>query len=80
MEKICITGASGYLASHIIIKLLNDNYYVKSLTRNKENFMLNYYNYLIPYTNNIYNLEIIEYNYELSDNGYLINILNECNF
>lgn len=80
MEKICITGASGYLASHVIIKLLNDNYYVKSLTRNKEIFMLNYYNYLIPYTNNIHNLEIIEYNYELSDNDYLINILNECNF
>jgi dihydroflavonol-4-reductase len=80
MKKVCITGASGYLASHVIIKLLNDNYYVKALTRNKQHFLLNYYNYLIPYTNYIYNLEIIEYDYELCDNNYLINILNECNF
>jgi dihydroflavonol-4-reductase len=80
MKKVCITGASGYLASHVIIKLLNDNYYVKALTRNKQYFLLNYYNYLIPYTNCIYNLEIIEYNYELCDNNYLITILNECNF
>ena len=80
MKKVCITGASGYLASHIIIKLLNNNYYVKALTRNKQNFLLNYYNYLIPYTNYIYNLEIIEYNYDLCSDEYLINILNECNF
>ena len=41
--KVCVSGASGYLASHIIKKLLEENYYVKGLTRNKQHFLLNYY-------------------------------------
>jgi nucleoside-diphosphate-sugar epimerase len=78
MKKVCITGASGYLASHIIIKLLNENYYVKALTRNKEHFLLNYHKCLIPFTNNICNLDILEYNHESTDEKQLINILNDC--
>ena len=86
MNKVCISGASGYLASHIIIKLLECNYYVKGLTRNKEYFLLNYYDCLKKHVTNIEkldNLEIIKYNHDLvdgDDNVTLINILMDCDY
>lgn len=82
MKKICISGASGYLASHTIIKLLENDFLVKGLTRNKQQFYLDYYDCLkkhLTNTNKLSNLEIIEYNYECLEDDKLINILNDCN-
>lgn len=82
--KVCVSGASGYLASHIIKKLLEENYYVKGLTRNKQHFLLNYYESLkkqITPSYKIENLELIEYNPELTDNSDdLICILFDCDY
>ena len=63
---VCVTGASGYLASHIINQLLNSNYIVKALTRNKETFLKNNYPSLQKAINNknIQNLSIVEYDFE----------------
>lgn len=79
-KKVCITGASGYLASHIIIKLLEQNFHVIGLTRNKSNFLFNHLDCLKKHTSYIKNLEIIEYDNEITHDTTLVNILFDCDY
>jgi len=78
-KKICITGATGYLASHLICKLLPSNI-LHVITRNRENFI----QHCVPsicaqgsdISNAIINLHIFECDYtnELS----IIQALSGC--
>lgn len=80
LKKVCITGASGYVSSHIIIKLLEQNFHVIGLTRNKSSFLLNHIDCLKKNTQYIKNLEIVEYNNEITNDNILVNILFDCDY
>lgn len=82
-QKVCITGASGYVASHIMIKLLEQKFHVIGLTRNKSDFLFNHFDCLKKKTSYINNLEIIEYDNNVtydSKNNTLENILFNCDY
>jgi nucleoside-diphosphate-sugar epimerase len=76
-KKICVTGASGFLASHIIIKLLDQDYIVNAITRNKTKYHEEYMDYIKRNTTKSNLLTIFEYN-DNSKLDVLINILSDC--
>ena len=77
-KHICITGATGFLSSHIIILLLQNNNYVHAITRNKELFEKEYLYYIKNIVNlKINNLKIFESN---SDTKSFTEPLNNCEF
>ena len=75
---ICITGASGFLSSHIIVLLLQNNNIVHTTTRNKQLFEDKYLIYIQNIVHdkieNLHIFEINNYNFKeaLNNCEYLI--------
>ena len=77
-KTICITGATGYLASHLICRLLNNNI-LHVTTRNKSIFKEIYIPMLIPYIgNHICQLKIFECDY--NNKTSILEALNGCDY